>query len=240
MRPLTAYVLEEALRQCAHWRLDGRTLAVSVNISATNLLDTGFAGVVRSLLEKYRLPADALVLELTETSIISDFERSSSVIEELRALGLVVSIDDFGAGFTSLAYLSNLAVGELKLDRTFVASLSSRNSGRDFELVRSTIDLGHALGLRVVAEGIEDRATLDLLCALGCDLAQGYFISRPKAAKDLAFRSDPVAARAAAVGAVGREPWNPDALPATSEPPALPYQAELPTATDPVSDHVGR
>jgi diguanylate cyclase (GGDEF)-like protein len=201
MRSITALVLEQALAQCSTWRHSGRYLAVSVNISATNLLDEGFAALVRRLLEKYRLPADALVLELTETSIISEFERSRLVIEELRSLGLVVSIDDFGAGFTSLAYLSNLAVGELKLDRTFIASLASRQSGRDFELVRSTIDLGHALGLRVVAEGIEDRETLDLLSAIGCDLAQGYFISRPKAAKDLAFHSDPVAARAAAFSA---------------------------------------
>jgi diguanylate cyclase (GGDEF)-like protein len=236
MRPITALVLEEALAQCATWRHAGRHLAVSVNISASNLLDEGFAELVRSLLEKHQLPADALVLELTETSIISEFERSRRVIEELRGLGLVVSIDDFGAGFTSLAYLSNLAVGELKLDRTFVASLASRQSGRDFELVRSTIDLGHALGLRVVAEGIEDRATLDLLSALGCDLAQGYFISRPKAAEDLAFRSDPGTVRAAALGA-GSEAWTADNwLEGRYEPPALPYQAQLPSASDPVAN----
>ena len=202
MRSITALVLEQALAQCSTWRHSGRYLAVSVNISATNLLDDGFADLVRRLLEKYRLPADALVLELTETSIISEFEKIASwSSRNSRSLGLVVSIDDFGAGFTSLAYLSNLAVGELKLDRTFIASLAARQSGRDFELVRSTIDLGHALGLRVVAEGIEDRETLDLLSAIGCDLAQGYFISRPKAAKDLAFRSDPAAARAAAFSA---------------------------------------
>jgi diguanylate cyclase (GGDEF)-like protein len=191
MRSLTALVLDDALAQCALWREGGRLLVVSVNISATNLLDDGFADLVRHLLDRHRLPAAALVLELTETSIISEFEKSRQVIEELRGLGLVVSIDDFGAGFTSLAYLSNLAVGELKLDRTFIAGLSDQHSGREFELVRSTIDLGHALGLRVVAEGIEDKETLELLSALGCDLAQGYFISRPKAAKDLAFRSDP-------------------------------------------------
>jgi len=167
MRSITALVLEQALAQCSTWRHSGRHLAVSVNISATNLLDHGFADLVRRLLEKHDLPADALVLELTETSIICEFERSRLVIEELRSLGLVVSIDDFGAGFTSLAYLSNLAVGELKLDRTFIASLATRQSGRDFELVRSTIDLGHALGLRVVAEGIEDGETLDLLSAIG-------------------------------------------------------------------------
>jgi diguanylate cyclase (GGDEF)-like protein len=234
MPSITALVLEQALAQCSTWRHSGRYLAVSVNISATNLLDDGFADFVRRLLEKYRLPADALVLELTETSIISEFERSRCVIEDLRSLGLVVSIDDFGAGFTSLAYLSNLAVGELKLDRTFIASLAARQSGQDFELVRSTIDLGHALGLRVVAEGIEDRETLDLLSAIGCDLAQGYFISRPKAAKDLAFRSDPATARAAALHqrnhALTAESW----LEGSNELPAVPVHSELPSSSGPV------
>jgi predicted signal transduction protein with EAL and GGDEF domain len=234
MRSITALVLEQALAQCSTWRHTGRYLAVSVNISATNLLDDGFADLVRRLLEKYLLPADALVLELTETSIISEFERSRLVIEELRSLGLVVSIDDFGAGFTSLAYLSNLAVGELKLDRTFIASLATRPSGRDFELVRSTIDLGHALGLRVVAEGIEDRETLDLLSAIGCDLAQGYFISRPKAANDLSFRSDPAAARAAAFRA-RNEPLAAGAvLDAPRGRPALPFPSESSSPPDPV------
>jgi diguanylate cyclase (GGDEF)-like protein len=238
MRSITELVLEQALAQCSTWRHSGRYLAVSVNISASNLLDDGFADLVRRLLEKYRLPADALVLELTETSIISDFERSRGVIEDLRGLGLVVSIDDFGAGFTSLAYLSNLAVGELKLDRTFIASLAARQSGRDFELVRSTIDLGHALGLRVVAEGIEDRETLDLLCAIGCDLAQGYFISRPKAAKDLAFRSDPAAAKAATLNqrheALTVQGW----LDGASEPAVGRSESEWPSAPDPVGDRV--
>jgi diguanylate cyclase (GGDEF)-like protein len=223
MRSITEFVLEQALAQCSTWRHSGRYLAVSVNISASNLLDDGFADLVRRLLEKYRLPADALVLELTETSIISEFHRSQAVIEQLRGLGLVVSIDDFGAGFTSLAYLSTLAVGELKLDRTFIASLAEHQTGRELELVRSTIDLGHALGLRVVAEGIENRETLDLLSAIGCDLAQGYFISRPKAANDLAFRSDPTTARAAAFSS----PAEPEG--ADTDVPALPRLRESPS-----------
>ena len=111
------------------------------------------------------------------------------MIEELRTIGLVVSIDDFGAGFTSLAYLSSLAVGELKLDRTFIAGLAGRQRERDFELVRSTIELGHAMGLRIVAEGIEDSGHPGPPSRLGCDLAQGYFISRPKPASELMFRS---------------------------------------------------
>ena len=226
MRSITALVLDEALAQCATWRDGGRYLAVSVNISATNLLDEGFADLVRHLLERYGLPAAALVLELTETSIISEFEKSRRVIEDLRALGLVVSIDDFGAGFTSLAYLSNLAVGELKLDRTFIASLAANQSGRDYELVRSTIDLGHALGLRVVAEGIEDGSTLELLSDLGCDLAQGYFISRPKAAKDLAFQSEPAGVGKATLNPTER--WAIDSGPDGSrETAAIPFHHEV-------------
>jgi diguanylate cyclase (GGDEF)-like protein len=187
MRPLTAWVMREALAQCASWRAAGHDVAIAVNVSTSNLLDVGFTDLVRSLLARFGLPSSALVIELTETSIISDFERSKDVIEELRELGLVVSIDDFGAGFTSLAYLSSLAVGELKLDRTFITGLASGERKRDPELVRATIDLGHALGLRVVAEGVEDVATLDLLSDLGCDLAQGFCISRPKPAEETTF-----------------------------------------------------
>ncbi len=189
MRPLTAWVLREALAQCARWRAEGHDVAISVNISTSNLLDIGFTDLVGSLLERHGLPPEALVLEMTETSIISDFDRASQVIEELRDLGLIVSIDDFGAGFTSLAYLSSLAVGELKLDRTFITGLASGERRRDPELVRATIDLGHALGLRVVAEGVEDKATLELLYDLGCDLAQGYCISRPKPADETFFET---------------------------------------------------
>jgi diguanylate cyclase len=189
MQPLTAWVLDQALTQCAAWWAEGSELAVSVNVSTTNLLHPGFAAVVSGMLTRHNLPASALILEITETTIIADFERSKFVIGHLRALGLGVSIDDFGAGFTSLAYLGSLAVSELKLDRTFITSLATENRTKDLALVRGTIDLGHALGLRVVAEGIEDRATLDLLTRMGCDLAQGYFIGKPMAPQDLALRS---------------------------------------------------
>ncbi len=109
------------------------------------------------------MPAEALVLEVTETTSIVDFERSKLAIEQLRDLSIIVSVDDFGAGFTSLAYLSSLAVGELKLDRSFIKGLSTAEKGRDLALVRSTIELAHSLGLRVVAEGVEDNSSLDLL-----------------------------------------------------------------------------
>jgi diguanylate cyclase (GGDEF)-like protein len=188
MQALTTWVLGEALAQCAAWRANGRVLAVSVNVTTTNLLEEGFTDLVVDLLTRHGLPGDALVIEITETSIITDFARSKAVIEQLRDLGIVVSIDDFGAGFTSLAYLSSLAVGELKLDRTFITGLSGDGKERDLELVRATIQLGHDMRLRVVAEGIEDVDTLDLLSDLGCDLAQGYYISRPMPANKLAFK----------------------------------------------------
>jgi EAL domain-containing protein (putative c-di-GMP-specific phosphodiesterase class I) len=144
---------------------------------------------VREALERHGLPAQALVLEITETSIIAELDRATCVVDELSDFGVVVSIDDFGTGFTSLAYLSALTVGELKLDRTFITRLANHTSTRDLQLVRSTIDLGHALGMRVVAEGIEDGATLELLRTLGCDLAQGYFIGRPLQASEVRLKT---------------------------------------------------
>jgi diguanylate cyclase len=187
MGALTRWVLEKAVAQCATWRAAGRAVAVSVNISASNLLDVGFMDMVHELLERHSLAPDVLVLEITETSIIKEFDRAKVVVDGLKDLGVVVSIDDFGTGFTSLAYLSGLDVGELKLDRTFITRLATGERDRDLQLVRSTIDLGHALGMRVVAEGIEDARTLDLLRELGCDVAQGYFIGVPEPADRVAF-----------------------------------------------------
>jgi diguanylate cyclase (GGDEF)-like protein len=194
MPALTALVMDKALAQCAVWLSEGHDVAVSVNVSASNLLDFAFTDLVGRLLAEHGVPATALVLEITETCIISDYERSRGVIEELRDLGLVVSIDDFGAGFTSLAYLGDLAVGELKLDRVFVTGLANNERGQDLALIRSTIELAHALRLRVVAEGIEDSATLALLSELHCDVAQGFFIGRPMPAEQLAFDTSGVSA----------------------------------------------
>jgi diguanylate cyclase (GGDEF)-like protein len=190
MQALTTWVLGEALAQCASWRSSGRNLAVSVNVTTKNLLQVGFTDLIADLLAKNGLPGEALTIEITETTIIKDFDGSKAVIEDLRDLDVVVSIDDFGAGVTSLAYLSSLAVGELKLDRSFISGFSGEGKERDLELVRATIQLGHDMRLRVVAEGIEDAATLELLIELGCDLAQGYYISRPMPANKLTFISN--------------------------------------------------
>ncbi len=210
MGSLTRLVLEQALTQCATWRAGGSRLAVSVNISSSNLLDPGFIDLVRAALRRHRVPASALILEITETTIIRDFEGCKQVIEALRSLGLGISVDDFGAGFTSLAYLGSLPVTELKLDRTFIGALAANSREQDVKLVRATIDLGHALGLLVVAEGIETCATLELLALLGCDRAQGYFTGRPVAAHDLDIGTTMPNLRVA--------------------PPAPAYQSELRTA----------
>jgi diguanylate cyclase (GGDEF)-like protein len=183
--PLTELVLDMALAQCARWHAQGSDVSVCVNLSSTNLHDPQLPQLVRAALTRHRVAPGSLVLEVTETTAITDFNRSQQTIKLLRDLGLVVSVDDFGAGFTSLAYLSSLAVDELKLDRSFIHGLASAPDARNQALVRSTIELAHALGLRVVAEGIEDEECLELLVELGTDLAQGYLISRPLPAAEL-------------------------------------------------------
>ncbi|MBV8221285.1 MAG: EAL domain-containing protein, partial [Solirubrobacterales bacterium] len=192
MGALTTVVLDEALFQCATWRAAGKELTVSVNISASDLLNPEFPELVAGRLAGYGLGPEALVLEMTETTAIADFERSQHAIQQLHDLGLVVSVDDFGAGFTSLAYLGSLAVKELKLDRSFITRLAEAGEGRDLALVRATVELAHALGLRVVAEGVEDDHCLGLLTGLRCDLVQGYVISKPKPAAELELTRWPI------------------------------------------------
>jgi diguanylate cyclase len=192
MGALTSVVLDEALFQCATWRAAGKEVSVSVNISASDLLNPDFPDLVAGLLGGYGLGPEMLVLEMTETTAIADFERSQHAIQKLHDLGLVVSVDDFGAGFTSLAYLGSLAVKELKLDRSFITRLSESEDGRDLALVRATVELAHALGLRVVAEGVEDSHCLSLLTGLRCDLVQGYVISKPRPANELELKRWPI------------------------------------------------
>ncbi len=185
MDQLTRMILDEALTQTAIWRAENRNLSVSVNVSTTNLLDPEFPEQVHEQLQRHALAPEVLVLEITETTAMEEIDQCKKAIQALRNLGVTVSVDDFGAGFTSLAYLSSLAVNELKLDRSFINGLAAADSSKDLALLRSTILLAHALGLRVVAEGVEDKASLDLLEKLGCDLAQGYLISKPKPPSEL-------------------------------------------------------
>ena len=177
IRPLARWVLDAALRQCSRWRHQGLDLAVAVNLSMRNLHDPEVVDTIRQLLTRWGIPPARLVVEITESSLMADAERAMDVLGRLRAMGVGISIDDFGTGYSSLAYLKRLPVDELKIDKSFVAHIASDDN--DAAIVRSTIGLAHDLGLAVVAEGIEDEATWDYLAGLGCDVAQGYFISRP-------------------------------------------------------------
>jgi diguanylate cyclase (GGDEF)-like protein len=177
IKPLTRYVLNLALAQCREWRDSGLDLKVSVNLSARNLLDGKLPEDVSRLLSKWRVPAAFLELEITESTIMVDPKKTMEVLRRLHAMGLALSIDDFGTGYSSLAYLKELPVNELKIDRTFVETMAT-NRGDAF-IVRATIDLAHNLNLRVVAEGVEDEQTMQELAGLGCNVAQGFHLSRP-------------------------------------------------------------
>jgi diguanylate cyclase (GGDEF)-like protein len=183
IRPLTRYVVDAALEQCARWRDAGRVLAVAVNVSARNLLDEHFVDEVQELLAHWRVPASCLELEVTESAIMADPDRARRILTRLAGSGVMLSIDDFGAGYTSLAQLKDLPVHQLKIDRSFVAPMAADPSNA--LIVRSVVELGHSLGLTLVAEGVEDEATCDSLGAMGCDVAQGYYVCRPMAAERL-------------------------------------------------------
>jgi diguanylate cyclase len=184
MRPLTLAVLEIALAEAGRWREAGHVVAVAVNLSVTNLLDANLPRDVDRLLTRHRLPPTALILEITETVLMTDATGAKAVVDALHALGVGLSVDDYGTGYSSLTYLQDLAIDELKLDRSFIKRLSE--DPRSAAIVRSTVDLAHSLGLRIVAEGVEDEPTVEVLRAYGCDVIQGYFYSRPLPARGLA------------------------------------------------------
>jgi diguanylate cyclase (GGDEF)-like protein len=175
--PLTRHVLERSIAECAAWRKDGREMSVAVNLSVRNLLDRDLPKEIERLLHAYGLPPEALQLEITESMIMSDPERALATVTRLSGLGARLSVDDFGTGYSSLANLRKMPINELKIDRSFVSPMLRNES--DLIIVRSTINLGHDLGLNVIAEGVEDSPTLEQLAVLGCDLAQGYHVSRP-------------------------------------------------------------
>jgi diguanylate cyclase (GGDEF)-like protein len=177
MKPLTRWVMAAALRQCRKWRDGGHDVAVAVNLSMRTLHDAELLKIVRELLRSSGSDPTALVLEITESDVMADPKGAIEILARLRALGVRVSIDDFGTGYSSLAYLNRLDVDEVKIDRSFVGTMTVDSSSA--AIVRAAIDLGHGLGLVVVAEGVEDEATYRALCELGCDRAQGYFFGRP-------------------------------------------------------------
>jgi diguanylate cyclase (GGDEF)-like protein len=178
--PLTRHVLDHAIAQCAQWRREGREMSVAVNLSVRNLLDRDLPREIARLLAAYQVPPASLHLEITESMIMTDPERAIATVGRLSELGVRLSVDDFGTGYSSLANLRRLPINDLKIDRSFVSPMLEDES--DLIIVRSTINLGHDLGLRIIAEGVEDSATLEHLATLGCDLAQGYHLSRPLAA----------------------------------------------------------
>jgi diguanylate cyclase (GGDEF)-like protein len=177
IEPLTMYVLDRAMKQCAEWHEAGLDLTVAVNLSPRNMLDLNFPDYISRLIRKWNLPPSCLQLEITESSLLSDPTRVRGVLERLSEMCVDISIDDFGTGSSSLAHLRDLPVGELKIDRSFVMNMEADES--DAVIVRSTIDLGRNLGLKVVAEGVEDESTWRVVSELGCDFAQGFFRSRP-------------------------------------------------------------
>jgi EAL domain-containing protein (putative c-di-GMP-specific phosphodiesterase class I) len=176
VRTVTRFVLETTLTRCGQWLAQGIRLQVSVNISVRDLQNTELPDIVASLLSSCAVPPELVCLEITESSFMENPQRALHTLGRLRALGIRLSIDDFGTGFSSLAYLRKLRVHEIKIDRTFIAAMEDSD---DMVIVRSTIELAHNLGLQVVAEGIEDEKSLARLRAMGCDEAQGFFMSRP-------------------------------------------------------------
>jgi diguanylate cyclase (GGDEF)-like protein len=177
MGTLTSYVVETALAQVAQWRAAGLDISVAVNVSMRDLQGSDLQQTVARSLELYDLPASALVLEITERVLTKDAAPVTPTLSELRRLGVRISLDDFGTGESSLKWLKHLPVDELKIDRTFVGRLTTDPA--DFTIVRSIVELSHGLGMIAVAEGVEDEAVWDRLRELGCDVAQGWFISRP-------------------------------------------------------------
>jgi len=169
---LTNWVIGTTLAQLRRWQDAGFDLCVAINISTRNLLDRAFPDTLKELIDKHRVEASCIELEITESSLISDPERTQASLHKIASLGVTLSIDDFVTGYSSLSYLKRLPVQAIKIDRSFVTGMLTDQ--QDLVIVRSTINMARNLGLQVVAEGAEDRATYDTLRGMGCDFVQGY------------------------------------------------------------------
>jgi diguanylate cyclase (GGDEF)-like protein len=183
IRPLTLWVIEKALEQLAAWERNGIDLRISINLSVRSLQDRKLPGQVQKLIDRYRIDPKRVILEITESAIMSDPLSARRVMRRLSNMGFHLSIDDFGTGYSSLAYLKQLPVDEIKIDKSFVTRMDQDEN--DAVIVRATIDLAHNLGLKVVAEGVENTDVWNLLEMLGCDVIQGYYIRKPLTAVDL-------------------------------------------------------
>jgi diguanylate cyclase (GGDEF)-like protein len=188
--PLTGFVLDEALAQCRRWLDTGQEMRVAVNITTRNLLDRSFPDLIGRALRRWGVPAHLLELEITESTIMADPVCAKVVLDQLHELGVMASIDDFGTGYSSLAHLRELPIDTIKIDRSFITRL---RDDADSVIVRSLIDLGRSLGLRIVAEGVEDEHTARLLTELGCSEGQGYLWSRPVPADEVVMLFDALA-----------------------------------------------
>ena len=194
--PMTLVVLNEAAAQLRRWLDAGLRLSLSVNLSVRHLTDLSLPDQVDQILRSHRVPAELVTLEVTESTIMNDPTRAVTVLSMLRALGVKLAVDDYGTGYSSLAYLKRLAVDELKIDKSFIIGMLAEDEST--VIVRSTIELGHNLGLRVIAEGVESAEIWQGLLPLGCDLLQGYHLSRPMKAEDtIAWTAAWTTARAA-------------------------------------------
>jgi EAL domain-containing protein (putative c-di-GMP-specific phosphodiesterase class I) len=177
IKPVTAWTLDAAIGQCAALHRKGFSLNMAVNLSARSLQDQHLPGTVASLVERHGVPPGQITLELTESAIMADPQGTLDVITRLDATGVRLGVDDFGTGYSSLSYLQRLPVDELKIDKSFVLQMDTKEN--DAMIVRTIIELGHNLGLEVVAEGVETQAIWELLRTHGCDLSQGYLHARP-------------------------------------------------------------
>lgn len=181
--PLTLWVLNEALRQCRAWNQEGLPLSVAVNLSPWNLQSSALPEQIRGLLTSSGVSAAQLEVEITESAIMANPSQATEILAVLKEMGLRIAIDDFGTGYSSLALLHRLPVDVIKIDKSFVLKLATE--AQDAVIVRSIIYLAHNLGLKVVAEGVENRETMRMLVKIGCDMAQGFHISHPRLPEEL-------------------------------------------------------
>ena len=177
IQPLTRFVLNSAMRCLMMWQRDGHDIGVAVNLPASMLLDSSLVNMMESLLSIWDIEPGRLTLEVTESAIMADVDKCFATMSRLKELGARISIDDFGTGYSSFSYFKNIPADELKIDRAFVSGMV--NDDADQHIVETIISLAHRFDMKVVAEGIEDRETIELLKKLRCDVGQGYYIAKP-------------------------------------------------------------